>query len=167
MKIFISGLPGCGKTTLMLELVKELKAKNKKVAGIITKQILNNKKREGFLIEDLTSNKQEMLASIKQKEGPKVGKYRVNVNGIGKIVEEAEKNFENADIIIIDEIGRMEFFSEAFKAMLRKLIDSDKKIIATLHRAYVEKYRKQGIFIWLEKDKLQEVKNKIISLIGI
>ncbi|MEM2031652.1 MAG: nucleoside-triphosphatase, partial [Candidatus Pacearchaeota archaeon] len=66
-----------------------------------------------------------------------------------------------------DEIGRMEFFSEAFKAMLRKLIDSDKKIIATLHRAYVEKYRKQGIFIWLEKDKLQEVKNKIISLIGI
>lgn len=165
MKIFISGMPGCGKTSLILELIKELKARNKKVAGIITPEFRRNKSREGFLIKDLVSNKEEVLASIKQKTGPIVSKYKVNIKGIETIVKAAEINFEKADIIIIDEIGKMELFSEAFKRMLSKLLASDKTIIASVHRSHAEEYKKSGFFIWLEKSKLEKAKNKILSLI--
>lgn len=168
MKIFITGMPGCGKTTLMLELVKELKANNKKIAGIVTTE-LRNKKREGFLIKDLVTGKQEVLASTKQIEGqkerPKVSKYYVNIKAIDSIVKEAEKSFDSADVILIDEIGKMEFFSKAFRAMLNKVFSLDKKIIATLHRAYVKEYKNKGVLIWLEKGNLQDVKARIISLI--
>lgn len=165
MKIFISGFPGCGKTTLMMLLLEELKKQRKKVAGILTREIRTKKGREGFFIEDITTEKKLIIASTKLKEGPKVSKYHVNVDAIDLITKLAEKNFENAEIILIDEIGKMELYSAAFHEMIKKVLNSSKIVIATLHRNYVNDYKKYGVLIWLEKEKIGETMKKILDLI--
>ena len=164
MNIFITGKPGCGKSTLILELIKDLKDKNKKIAGIITPEIRERKgeSREGFSIIDLASSKQEILASTKQK-GPMVSKYGVNIAGIDFIVEEFKKSFNSADVIILDEIGKMEICSEKFKSMLEKVFNSKKIVIATLHRSLIEKYKDKGKLIWLEKNKADLIKKQILE----
>lgn len=164
MNIFITGKPGCGKSTLILELIKILKDKNKKIAGIITPEIRESKgeSREGFNIIDLESNKQAVLASTQQK-GPRVSKYGVNVAGIDFIVGEFEKSFYDANVIILDEIGKMELFSKKFGAMLEKVFNSGKIVIATLHRSLVEEYKNKGKLIWLEKNKADLIKKQILE----
>ncbi len=177
MKIFISGFPGCGKTSLILELIEYLKAKGKKIAGIVSTELRKDRTREGFLIKDIVSGRQEIMASktlkaykqkglMKQKKEFMVGKYFVNTEAIDRIVKEAEKSFEEAEFIFIDEIGKMELFSNAFKQMLAKLIASNKILIATVHRAYIEDYKKKGLFFWLERHKIKQIKEEIIDLLN-
>jgi len=162
MNILVTGRPGCGKSTLILELLKSLKDKNKKIAGIITPEIREKGERKGFYIVDLASNKKEILASTQQK-GPLVSKYGVNVKGIDAIVNEFEKSFSDANIVIIDEIGKMELYSEKFKTMLEKVFSSKKIVIATLHRNLVEEYKNKGKLIWLERSKIDLVKKQILE----
>lgn len=163
MNILITGKPGCGKSTLILEVIKKLKDKNKKIAGIITPEIREKgNSREGFTIIDLATNKQAILAST-QQEGPKVSKYGVNIAGIDSIVKEFEKSFDEADVVIIDEIGKMELFSRRFKAMLEKVFNSGKTVVATLHRNLVEEYKNKGKLIWLERNKIDLIKKQILN----
>jgi len=164
MIIFVSGKSGCGKSTLIAELIKELKEKGKKVAGIISPEIRKTE-REGFEIIDIASTRKEILASL-GGEGPRVSKYHVNVEGIKKIVAEFEKSFEKADVIVIDEIGKMELCSKEFETMLEKIFNSGKPVVATLHRNYLNSYGKRGKLFWLEKRKLQQIKEKILELLN-
>lgn len=55
MNIFITGNPGCGKSTLIKKLLEGIAGK--KVSGMITPEIRVDGVREGFKIIDLASGK--------------------------------------------------------------------------------------------------------------
>jgi len=55
MNIFITGKPGVGKTSLVMEIIKELKLD---AGGIIAPEI-RNKEREGFKIVDLSTGEEK------------------------------------------------------------------------------------------------------------
>jgi len=169
MKIFIAGKPGCGKSTLILELIDILKNKceinNHKIAGIITPEIKQEKgkSREGFNIIDLATGKKAVLASIDIKSKYKISKYGVNIEGINNIVEEFGKSFNSAAIVVIDEAAPMEFISDKFKEVFNKILKSDKKCIIAIHRSLVNKYEGSGKTFWLTRGNFNEIKEKIIK----
>lgn len=90
--------------------------------------------RVGFEVTDLSSGNMGWLASVHQKGGPQVGRYRVNIvdlNGIGvkAILEAGEK----LDVVIIDEVGPMELFSMKFREAVEKAVESKKLVVSTVH----------------------------------
>ena len=161
MNIFVAGMPGCGKSKLVEQLIFELKKRGKNIAGIITPEVRRDS-RQGFEIIDIATGSKEILASVDIK-GPKVSKYHINIAGIEKIVEIFEKSLPAAEIIFIDEIGKMEMYSEKFKTMLARLLVSNKIVVATLHRTFVKKYKSNGKLFWLERGKLEEVKAALLE----
>ncbi|MEE8198222.1 MAG: nucleoside-triphosphatase, partial [Thermoplasmata archaeon] len=54
------------------------------------------------------------------------------LNGIG--VHAVRKATEEADIIVVDEVGKMEMESEEFVEAVKDALDSDKPVILTLHK---------------------------------
>lgn len=163
MNIFITGQPGCGKSSLVSSLIKELK--NKNIAGIVTPEIRKEKQRYGFKIIDLKTKQEEILASIDIKSQFKVSKYYVNIKGINKIIDKFLESFDKADFIFIDEIGAMELKSKEFKEALEKILNSDKIIIATLHRNLVDKYKDKGKLFYLTRENFNEIKQEILKVI--
>jgi nucleoside-triphosphatase len=165
MNIFISGKPGCGKSKLIQELIKELQKKYR-IAGIITPELRekHKKTREGFLIIDIASRKKAVMASVELKPAV-VSKYGVDVKALDSIAAETEKSLDSADVIIIDEIGKMELCSERFRQLLDKALGSGKLLLATVHHSYAEEYRKKGYLFWLEKDKLAKLKDQITGML--
>ena len=102
--IFITGKPGCGKTTLIKEISKELKPK---IFGFYTEEIREKEKRVGFKIKTL-DKKEGILAHIKFKSKYQVGKYKVNLKDLEEIgVSALEKAIKEKKIVLIDEIGKM------------------------------------------------------------
>jgi len=159
MKIFITGSPGCGKTTLIKKLIKFYKGS---ISGFFTEEI-RNKTRKGFKIKDIQSGEEGILASVDLKSGPKVSKYFVNLKDIEKIaIPSLERK---ADLYIIDEIGAMELCSKLFEKKLEEILKSEKNILATLHRNYIDKYNKYGKVIWLTKEDRNDVFEKIKEMI--
>ena len=161
MNFLITGLPGSGKSTLVKELIKELEVK-KKIAGIITPEIREQGIRKGFKIIDLRSKEERVMASVNFKPAI-VSKYGVSVENIDYIVDKFLESFDGAEIYIIDEVGKMEFFSKKFRALIDKVFSSGKLVIAVLHRSQANKFREHGEVIIVERGRIAEIKREILE----
>jgi len=65
--------------------------------------------------------------------GPRVGKYGVDVDGFEHLVLPALELDEDKTIVVIDELGKMELLSDAFRRSVEKLFDNANKLVATVH----------------------------------
>ena len=127
--ILITGLPGVGKTTLIVHLLEILK--DHQVVGFYTKEIRKGGIRKGFELIDFSGRKR-ILSHVSIKSPFRVGNYGVNVEGFEKFLDALEFFDPATDLIVIDEIGKMECFSGKFKTLLTSILDSEKSVIATL-----------------------------------
>lgn len=163
--IFITGKPGCGKTSLIMEILKEhcLEA-----GGFYTQEIREKGQRLGFKIIAL-DGKEGILAHANIKSPYQVSKYKVNIKdleeiGVGSILEAVEKN----KVIIIDEIGKMEMFSEKFKKAVISALDSKNKVLGTIKltpSSFTDKIknRKDTKIFYLTRENRQNIKEKILN----
>ena len=132
--IFLTGTPRVGKTTVLQEVAWKLKSKGYTLGGMICQEIRENGTRVGFEIRDYPSNRKGWLAHIRQPVGPNIGKYRVNLKDLDSIGITAILNaLEDADIVLIDEIGPMELLSEKFEKAVQQVLNSSKLAIGTIH----------------------------------
>jgi len=132
IKILLTGLPGCGKTTAIMNIIASLDCE--KVAGFYTQEIRENNNRKGFRWKRL-DGVAGILAHVDIKSRFKVGKYGVDVAGFEKsVVPVLDAEQIGTELFIIDEIGKMECFSEKFNATVRRLFASDKSVLATVAR---------------------------------
>jgi nucleoside-triphosphatase len=130
----VTGVPGTGKTTVIMRVADAFKAKGYKIGGMTTKEHREGEARVGFLIQDISTGEQGWLAHVNQQNGPRIGKYRVNLDDLENIGAKAiHEATETADVIIIDEIGPMELNSQTFREAVQEAIDSSKPVIATIH----------------------------------
>lgn len=132
--LFITGSSGIGKTTILLQVIETLKTRGYNVGGMISREVRTGGARVGFEVLDLSNGRKGWLAHTNQKDGPCIGKYRVNLKDLNNIGSNAIVNaVEKADIIAIDEVGPMELYSEHFKEAVRRAMESGKPVIGTVH----------------------------------
>lgn len=143
MNILITGKPGIGKTTLIRKLVSSIPFSK---GGFYTEEIREGKGRIGFSLTTL-DGKQSILASVNIKSPYQVGKYSVNIDSIETIgVESIRKAIQEKELIIIDEIGKMELFSEKFRDIVLEALNTG-GVIATVGKGgndYIDKIKKRN-----------------------
>ena len=129
-KILLTGAPGCGKTTAIIQIVEKLKGI--KVAGFYTQEIREDNTRKGFSWTRL-DGAIGILAHVNTKSPYKIGKYGVDVYGFEEyVVPILDISHSDAELFIIDEIGKMECFSKKFITAACRLFASDKSVLATV-----------------------------------
>lgn len=132
--LLLTGSPGVGKTSVLLRIVESLKAKGYSVGGMVSREILVGSGRVGFEILDLGTGRKGWLAHVSEKQGPRVGRYRVKLGDLDSIGLEAITNaVTSSDVIIIDEIGPMELCSQKFKEAIRRAAESPKLVVGVVH----------------------------------
>jgi nucleoside-triphosphatase len=131
--VAVTGDPGVGKTTAVIRAAQALKERGLKVGGIVSRDLRGGNMRIGFEFIDLTTNDRDVLASI-NGDGPKVGKYFVNLAGCRFAVERLTNAIKNSDVVICDELGPMEFKSKEFIDCVRNLLELDKTVIVVVHK---------------------------------
>ena len=135
LRIAVTGSPGVGKSTVVAKAAEKLADQpGFKIGGIQTAEIRKEGRREGFSIRDLATGETGILSSVKGN-GPRIGKYHVNLEDLEKLGANALRNALDCDLIVIDEIGPMELKSEAFVLAVEAVLESDKPVLAVLHRS--------------------------------
>lgn len=163
----LTGYPRVGKTTAIMRFLEKTK---KKCSGFYTEEIKNQYgRREGFKIVGISTGKVGTLAHINVKSFRKVGKYSVDFEGFEAVaLPEMEKE---AELVIIDEIGKMELFSSKFKFQLMHNLNIG-NVLATITKKgggnYVELLKKRVDIelIELTKQNRDGVVKELLERIG-
>ena len=132
MKVLLTGPPGIGKTTVVQTVLNgsELQA-----GGFFTQEIRKRGRRIGFVLKTL-DGEEGVLAHVDYEGKYRVGRYGVDVPLFETLALPAlERGLKGKEIIVIDEIGKMELFSHRFQEMIRQIFDQEAKhLLGVIHQ---------------------------------
>jgi nucleoside-triphosphatase len=130
MITLIEARPGAGKSIAMGRLGELLRARGVTVAGFVTEEIREGGRRVGFSIETF-GGERGTLAHVDRPGAPRVGKYGVALEEFERLAPPALR--VPADVVLIDELGKMELASGAFRDAVGELLDGETSLVATVH----------------------------------
>ncbi|MDD5340133.1 MAG: NTPase [Candidatus ainarchaeum sp.] len=159
---FITGMPKSGKTTLLSRIADELRSHGLRVGGFVSPEEKEHGTRTGFYIRNLDTGELGRLAEV-DADGPKVSKYHVDIKSFENAVLQSLERFERYDVIVIDEIGRMELKSQKFSELLDRIVESPTPLIASLHNDFVERYGQAGEVVFLDPANREQVYNELVQ----
>ena len=135
VKIGITGLPGSGKTQTLLRIIQLLEQEGVVVGGMVTEPIVEKQRRTGFQIVNWLTKEKIVFAHEGLKSRVKSGRYGVSVDALEEVGTKALADArESADVIVIDEVGKMEVESDVFTKAIMDTLDANKSIVMTLHK---------------------------------
>ena len=135
VKVGISGLPGSGKSSTIVQVVDRLEAEGELVGGMITEGIYEGEEKVGVKIKNVLTGEEGILAHKDYDSGVRVGDFGVDLNILDTVgVKALQDASQVAQIVAIDEVGKLEMGSEKFIGAVRTLMEEDKFMIMTLHK---------------------------------
>lgn len=127
--ILLTGKSGVGKTTVLKKVISGLE----NAGGFFTEEIREQGKRTGFRI--VTLDGKTGILAYKRKGEFMIGSYSVNIKDLEEIaVKSIYSALKKRDIIVIDEIGKMEILSQKFRDAVIEALESSKIVIGVIHR---------------------------------
>jgi nucleoside-triphosphatase len=126
--LFVTGPPRCGKSTLIQKVLEKL---NGPATGFFTREMREGGERVGFSINTV-DGREGILAHKSMRSRYRVGKYGVNLKDIEDIAVPAMIPSGQEQIVVIDEIGKMECFSPLFKQALIEVLDSPNRVLGSI-----------------------------------
>lgn len=169
MNILVTGRPGCGKTTLMERLAERL---GERAGGFLTREIRRLGRREGFQIATL-DGQCGILAHESFTSIVRVGRYGVDLAAVERLgVAAVRRTLDAGRIVVMDEIGKMELASTAFRNIVLEALDSPLPVLATIHvhpHPFTDaiKRRRDVRLLELKRTNREETERKIAEMLGL
>jgi nucleoside-triphosphatase len=131
LRILLTGPPGCGKTTVIRRTLGLL---SRPAAGFYTEEVRSREGRGrlGFDVVAL-DGRRGPLARV-GRPGPRVGKYAVDLASFEDVgVRALAAGLRDPhQLLVLDELGKMEFLSASFLTLLDRVFQSPNAVLGTV-----------------------------------
>jgi nucleoside-triphosphatase len=115
-------------------LAELLRERGAALRGFVTEELREGRQRVGFAVETF-GGERATLAHVTFSGPPRVGRYGVDLEAFERIALPALTGVREEEVVLIDELGKMELASEAFRGAVSELFDRRLTLVATVHVA--------------------------------
>lgn len=130
LKLFVTGDPGCGKTTAIRRVVERLRG-SVSMTGFWTEEFREGTRRVGF--RGVTIDGRSFPLADVRTAGPyRVGPYGVDLDGLATVGVAALTPSTGTELVVLDEVGKMESFSQPFRLAVEALLAGSTPVLATV-----------------------------------
>ena len=128
--LLLTGRPGIGKTTVIKSAAEPL---GERAGGFYTEEIRGPGGRKGFRLVTLDGQETVMAhVNLRGQGRPRVGRYGVDVGAIEHVgVTALRRAMQKGQIVVVDEIGKMELFCGPFKETVLQAVGGPHILVAT------------------------------------
>ncbi|MBI4644367.1 MAG: NTPase [Deltaproteobacteria bacterium] len=167
-RILLTGPPRCGKTTVVQKVMARFPGQ---AAGFYTREVREKGERVGF--EIVTLDGQVAWLSHVSFPGPqRVGKYGVNLENLHRVGLPALEVTPGIDLVVVDEIGKMECLSPHFVEALERVWTAAVPLLLTVAEkggGYIQRVKEKPdkILITVTPSNRDELPERILQLLGI
>ncbi len=103
-----------------------------KAGGFYTEEIRSQGVRQGFRLVTL-DGQDAILAHVNIRSPYRVSRYGVDIDNLDRVgVSALHQAAQQCDLVVVDEIGKMELFSASFREAVLQIIDSGKRVLGTI-----------------------------------
>jgi len=165
----LTGRPGTGKTSLIKQVAARMEDR---AGGFYTEEIRTQGVRQGFRLVTL-DGEEAVLAHVSIRSPYRVSKYGVDTNALDRVgVPALLRAARQCELVIIDEIGKMELFSPDFRETVSEMIEGGTRILGTIMLnpnpwADTIKHLPQVNLLELTRDNHQQVLSELLHWLGI
>ncbi len=146
-KIGITGLPRSGKSAVMQKVIEmlvgertdEIRARGENptavriIAGMRTEPLIEDGERKGYRCIDIVSGEEAIMAHKDIDTRTRVFGFGIDKETMNTVAIPAIRTaMDEAEVIVIDEIGKFSVESEEFVAIVREALELDKPTVMTL-----------------------------------
>ncbi|MBL7062918.1 MAG: AAA family ATPase [Anaerolineae bacterium] len=129
--LLVTGRPGIGKTTVIKAVAELL---GEWAGGFYTEEIRGPGGRKGFRLVTLDGQEAVMAhVNLRGRGRPRVSRYGVDVKTIERVgVTAIRRAMQEGQIVVVDEIGKMELFCGPFKETMLQAVSGPYTVVATV-----------------------------------
>jgi nucleoside-triphosphatase len=128
--VLLSGEPRVGKTTTLKKIIQMIGESN--CIGFYTEEVRNEFDRIGFDCVSL-DGKRQRIADVNLQSDIRMGRYGIDIVAFEDFVLQSISNSSSTSkIIIIDEIGPIQFLSTKFKQQINNILTGPNCVIGTI-----------------------------------
>jgi len=169
--LLLTGRPGVGKTTVIKRVARAL---GDQAGGFYTEEIRNSAgRRTGFRLVTMTG-KEAVMAHVDlcDQGRPRVSRYGVDVSAIKTVGVAALRQAMASDqVVIIDEIGKMELFCDAFKEAVEKAVEGEQPVVGSVmssSRPWIDDLKAgEHVVLWeVTVENRDELPGRILRWLG-
>nr|MDO8109111.1 NTPase [Candidatus Sigynarchaeota archaeon] len=165
--ILLTGVPGVGKTTVIKHFIERA---NVTFTGFYTGEERNaGGQRIGFKVTRVDGSKEATFASINLSTKARIGKYAVDVDRFESVALPM-LDPGRADLVVIDEIGKMEMFSAQFKQKVLACLDTGRVLATILMKSGVPftdgiKQRHDVTLLEVTRENRERLVDRLLSMV--
>jgi len=165
-RILLTGPPRCGKTTVIRKVVELFPGK---AAGFYTREVRARGERVGFEIVTLDGHA-AMLSHVDFPGPRRVGQYGVSLDNLHRVGLPALDAAPGLDLLVVDEIGKMECLSPLFIAAMERLWIAPVPLLLTVAEkggGYIQKVKEKPgrTLITVTPANREELPGRILELL--
>ena len=166
--LLLTGRPGVGKTTVVKKAAQALEPD---AGGFFTEEIRGaGGRRVGFRLVTLDGEEAVMAHAELRVEGrPRVSRYGVDVAAIDRVgVAALQRAVASDGIVVVDEIGKMELTSDAFKEAVLDAVAGEVRVLGTVMRGshpWVEDLKaREDVTVWeVTRDNRDQLVKEVVA----